>query len=80
LTLETFVKGWRESQGYSQEELGLRLGVHRQYISNLERGVYNSPAAICSRLIVIMAPKDQSLLWELLSDKLLRKRKSIKKT
>ena len=35
------VRHFREEQGISQEELADRCGLHRTYISDIERGVRN---------------------------------------
>lgn len=35
------VKKKRLAMGISQEELGYRAGLHRNYVSDLERGKYN---------------------------------------
>ena len=32
---------WRETLGWSQEELGKRAGLHRTYIGHIERGEKN---------------------------------------
>jgi transcriptional regulator with XRE-family HTH domain len=32
------VRGYRAEQGISQEELGYRAGLHRTYVSSVERG------------------------------------------
>ena len=37
------LRAWRSQAGISQEELGFRAGMHRTYISKLERGL-NSPS------------------------------------
>jgi two-component system, response regulator len=37
----TSVKSWRNRRGISQEELAGRAGLHRTYISDVERGVRN---------------------------------------
>jgi transcriptional regulator with XRE-family HTH domain len=36
------IKRLREAQGLSQEELAHRSGLHRTYVSQLERGVKNA--------------------------------------
>ena len=35
------VRRFRTQRGYSQEELGERAGLHRTYVSSLERGERN---------------------------------------
>ncbi|MBX9687578.1 MAG: helix-turn-helix domain-containing protein [Candidatus Obscuribacterales bacterium] len=41
LTLGKFIKQKRMSLGLSQEELADRAGLHRTYVSDVERGIRN---------------------------------------
>tara|TARA_R110000787_G_scaffold271309_1_gene378460 strand:+ start:1284 stop:1463 length:180 start_codon:yes stop_codon:yes gene_type:complete len=40
----------REAQGWSQEELADRAGLHRTYVSAVERGVRNLTLSVLERL------------------------------
>ena len=44
------VSGLRRSRGFSQEELGFQAGVHRTYISQIERGLKSPTLIIILRL------------------------------
>lgn len=45
-TVGTNIRAVRDSLGLSQEELAHRSGVHRTYISGLERGIRNPTITI----------------------------------
>jgi len=40
----------REERGWSQEEFADRAGLHRTYVSAVERGVRNSTLSVIERL------------------------------
>ena len=40
----------RKNRGFSQEELGFQAGVHRTYVSQIERGLKSSTLAVILKL------------------------------
>ena len=44
------VKRLREAQGISQEDLADRAGVHRTYVSGVERGVRNPTVTVLEKI------------------------------
>lgn len=44
------VRQLREKNGWSQEDLAERSGLHRTYVSGVERGVRNPTLEVISRL------------------------------
>jgi transcriptional regulator with XRE-family HTH domain len=44
------VKRLREAQGISQEDLADRAGVHRTYVSGVERGVRNPTITVLEKI------------------------------
>jgi len=44
------VQRFRRSKGWSQEDLGFESGLHRTYISGIERGTRNPTVVIVARL------------------------------
>jgi transcriptional regulator with XRE-family HTH domain len=44
------VRRVRSSKGWSQEELAFRSGLHRTYISGVERGLRNPTVLVIGRL------------------------------
>jgi len=44
------IKRLREAKGWSQEEMAHRSGLHRTYISSLERGLRNPTATVLEKL------------------------------
>ena len=49
------VKRLREAQGISQENLADRAGVHRTYVSGVERGVRNPTITVLEKLAVALS-------------------------
>ena len=44
----------RDAKGWSQEELADQAGVHRTYISGLERGVRNPTVTVVEKVAVAL--------------------------
>ena len=44
------VKALREAKGWSQEEYAERSGLHRTYVSGIERGIRNPTVTVLERL------------------------------
>ncbi|MFZ5704933.1 MAG: helix-turn-helix domain-containing protein [Pseudomonadota bacterium] len=44
------LKAWRESQGWTQQELADRAGYHVQYISAIERGARQAGMGFARRM------------------------------
>lgn len=64
----TFVKTLRADLGLSQTELGKMIGVHGQYVSNVERGVHKNPIGFVSLLFTICPRDRKEYLMDLASD------------
>ena len=52
----------RLDKGLSQEELALRAGVDRTYISALERGVYSATVTMIGKLAAVLGVEPAMLL------------------
>lgn len=46
------MKRLRQVKGWSQEELADRAGLHRTYVSGLERGVRNPTVTVIEKLAI----------------------------
>jgi transcriptional regulator with XRE-family HTH domain len=58
------IKKIRDVRAISQEQLALESGVHRTYISGLERGVRNPTVTIIQSLAVALQVTASDLLRE----------------
>ncbi len=59
------VKELREAQKWSQEELADRTGLHRTYISAVERGVRNPTITVIERISIGLQTDLESLMARL---------------
>ena len=51
------IKKEREARGWSQEELADRAGLHRTYVSGVERGVRNPTVTVLERMAKALSLK-----------------------
>ncbi len=51
------IKKEREAKGWSQEELADRAGLHRTYVSGVERGVRNPTVTVLERMAQALSLK-----------------------
>jgi len=52
----------REKEGWSQEELADRTGLHRTYISGIERGIRNPTLMIIEKIAIALKVPPADLL------------------
>ena len=52
----------RQSKGWSQEEFANKAGLHRTYVSDLERGARNPTVTVVDKLAVALDVKVGALL------------------
>lgn len=66
-SISEFVKNYRRSHRLSQGDLGERLGIHAQYISNIERGVYEGPTvSFVSKIAPHLSKREKKHILKLL--------------
>jgi transcriptional regulator with XRE-family HTH domain len=58
------VRKYREKKGLSQEALAFEAGIHRTYISGVERGVRNPTVTVLQRIARALKQPAASLLEE----------------
>ncbi len=56
------MKRLREAKGWSQEELADQAGIHRTYVSGVERGVRNPTVTVLEKLAVALGAKMSALV------------------
>lgn len=62
------LKRFREQAGKSQEELGFDAGLHRTYVSGVERGVRNPTVTVLNKLAEPLGISAWELLLPLEAD------------
>ena len=58
------LKRYREQAGLSQEQLGFEAGLHRTYVSGVERGVRNPTVVILEKLAKALEIEPCQLLMD----------------
>lgn len=60
------VQRLRQKRGWSQEDFAFESGIHRTYISGIERGERNPTAEVIERLAIALRVKPATLFadWE----------------
>jgi transcriptional regulator with XRE-family HTH domain len=56
------VRKFRKQRGVSQEELAFESGLHRTYVSGVERGVRNPTVVILERIAAALKVESSKLL------------------
>lgn len=56
------MKRLRDVKGWSQEELADQAGIHRTYVSGVERGVRNPTATVLEKLANALGEKLSTLV------------------
>ena len=62
ITLGNNVRRIRESKGWSQDKLSEESGLHRTYISGIERGVRNPTIEIVQEIALALGVNPSQLL------------------
>jgi len=58
------LRHYRRQKGLSQEGLALECGLHRTYVSGVERGVRNPTVVVLSRIAAVLEVPAWRLLVE----------------
>jgi len=58
------VKRIRTENGWSQEEFAFETGLHRTYVSGIERGIRNPTVTIIARMAEALGVEANELLLE----------------
>lgn len=56
------VRELREAKGWSQEELGFKSGLHRNYVGRIERGEQNIAVVNVAKLAKALGVRPRDLL------------------
>jgi transcriptional regulator with XRE-family HTH domain len=62
VTFGSNVRHIRESKGWSQDTLSEKSGLHRTYISGIERGIRNPTIAIVQQIALALGVSPSKLL------------------
>lgn len=58
------VQRFRREKGWSQEDLAFESGLHRTYVSGIERGVRSPTALVLEKLAMTLDVRPADLLTE----------------
>lgn len=58
------VRRAREARGWSQEQFAFEAGIHRTYVSDIERGARNPTITVVEKLAVALGTSASELLAE----------------
>ena len=58
------LKRLRDAKGWSQEAIADRAGLHRTYVSGVERGVRNPTVTVLNKLAIALEAPLAELVWE----------------
>jgi transcriptional regulator with XRE-family HTH domain len=58
------IRKFRNDRGFSQEELAFECGLHRTYISGVERGIRNPTVVVLEQIAVALEVPTWRLLEE----------------
>ena len=56
------LRGLREERGLSQEQLGFKAGLHRTYVSQLERGLKSPSLKTLDKIAKVLRTKTSELV------------------
>ena len=56
------LRGLREERGLSQEQLGFKAGLHRTYVSQLERGLKSPSLKTLDKIAEVLGTKASKLV------------------
>jgi transcriptional regulator with XRE-family HTH domain len=66
--IPSFVRNFREQNKLTQQQLADMVGVHPQYVSNIERGMTSTPLSFCGLMYAIVDKERAHHLTDLLSE------------
>lgn len=67
-TFPEFVKRFRYENNLSQQSLAYQMGIHAQYVSNVERGVQQSHLGFAALLLPVVDEDRKKYLLDLIAE------------
>ena len=64
MTFQEKLMALRKQHGWSQEYLGIQIGVSRQTINAIEKGEYNPTIKLCLKICWALDCRLDDLFWE----------------
>jgi len=58
------LRAYRRKKGWSQERLAFECGLHRTYVSGVERGVRNPTVSVLAKIAAVLDCSPSALLDE----------------